>query len=81
MPDCKQRGDVSEDTSPFFLSPRQVAVLGFAAQGLTTVGTANELGIAERTVRKHLRKARGHLQAENTTHAVAIAITKGFIRL
>lgn len=81
MPDRNKRGDALIDASPFFLSPRQAQVLAFMAQGLTTVATANRLGVAERTVRKHLRNARWHLGAENTTHAVAIAITKGFIRL
>ena len=76
MPDCvSEPGRVERSTRPFFvLSDRQRAALELSAQGWTDFQIARQMGIATRTVRHHLERARQNLQAINTTHAVAIAV-------
>lgn len=83
MPDCvSEPGRVEQSTRPFFvLSTRQVSVLSLAAKGWTDFQIARQLGIATRTVRHHLEKARCNLQALNTTHAVAIAVAQNLIEV
>lgn len=66
---------------PFFLSKRQREVLTYAAQGLTDRATARQLALSPRTVRAYLQQARRTLGAVNTTHAVAIAVGHGLIKL
>ncbi len=61
------------------LSERQAECLGLAAQGLTWRQIALELGISPGTVRGHLLRARERLGAENTTHAVALALGRAAI--
>lgn len=81
MPDCvSEPGRVDGSTRPFFiLSDRQRMALELSAQGWTDFQIAREVGIATRTVRHHLEKARQNLHALNTTHAVAIALQKNLI--
>ncbi len=71
----------SIDGLPFFLSPRQKAVLALAAGGCTNRDIALRLGLKVRTVRHYLAEARRRLGASNTTHAVAIAVARGLIDL
>lgn len=66
---------------PFCLSPREAQVLQLAACGLTADLTARRLAISERTVRGYLSAARLKLRAENTVHAVAVALTHGLIAI
>lgn len=61
------------------LSVREKVILTFAANGSNALLTANTLGISELTVSKHLSNARVKLDARNTTHAVAMAITHEII--
>lgn len=65
--------------APFCLSRRQRQTLQLAAQGLTDKAISWRLGIAPRTVRAHLERARLALGAINTTQAVAAALTAGLI--
>ena len=82
MPDRNESEAMCDQTHrPFSLSPRQTQVLVLAAQGLTLVGIGNRLFLTERTIRKHLGDARNKLNAINTTHAVAIAITNQLIEI
>ncbi|MBN1991340.1 MAG: helix-turn-helix transcriptional regulator [Anaerolineae bacterium] len=64
---------------PFFLSKRQAEALKLAAGGRTAKQIGMEMGICPRTASAHLQAARRQLRAANTTHAVAMAITMGFI--
>lgn len=66
---------------PFYLSPRESQVLRLAARGLTADLTARRLTLSERTVRGYLSSARLKLRADNTVHAVAVAITHGLISI
>jgi len=61
------------------LTPRELGVLQWAAEGKTTRDTSAILQIHHRTVEMHLKSAREKLDALNTTHAVARALAHGFI--
>ncbi len=61
------------------LTPRELGVLQWAAEGKTTRDTSAILQIHQRTVEMHLKSAREKLDALNTTHAVARALTHGLI--
>jgi DNA-binding NarL/FixJ family response regulator len=56
------------------LTPRDVTVLGFLAQGWTTSDIAHELAYAESTIKKEVHIIVHRLGAKNRTHAVAMAI-------
>ena len=70
---------VNADGPVFVLSPRQREALSLAARGLTDIESARAMQVAPRTVREHLRAARLKLRAVNTTHAVAIALSRQLI--
>lgn len=61
------------------LSPRETETLSLAAQGLTDVEISRRLFLAARTVRMYLGSARRKLNANNTTHAVALGLVQGLI--
>jgi DNA-binding NarL/FixJ family response regulator len=79
MPDRETTPGQSEKDCPFFLSPRQRQVLALAARGLTSREIALQLTIEPGTVGNHLSRAREALGAQNTTHAVVIALVRGLI--
>lgn len=61
------------------LTPREVDVLKLLARGLRNKEIADELFIAERTVKIHVGNILGKLQATNRTEAVAIALNMGLL--
>ena len=61
------------------LSERQKSVLSLAAAGLTNQEIGRRLAITHSTVREHLLAIRRSLRALNTTHAVAIAVSRQLI--
>ncbi len=63
------------------LSPRELQCLDLLARGLSNGGIAENIGIKTPTVAMHLANARAKLKAESREHAIAIAITKGLVRL
>ncbi len=63
------------------LSPRELQCLDLLARGHSNEGIAKSIGIKTPTVAMHLANARNKLKAGSREHAVAIAITKGFVRL
>ncbi|GIK42426.1 MAG: hypothetical protein BroJett011_62590 [Chloroflexota bacterium] len=69
-------GQSTDDGLPFLISSRQQEVLYLAAMGQTDRAIARNLAIAPRTVRAHLQAIREALGARNTTHAVAIALSR-----
>lgn len=77
------RADVhTEPLAPVFrcgLTPRDVVVLGFLAQGWTTASIAHELAYAESTIKKEVHIIVHRLGARNRTHAVAMAIRDALI--
>jgi DNA-binding NarL/FixJ family response regulator len=56
------------------LSPRDVTVLRFLAEGWTTAAIARELAYAESTIKKEVHLIVHRLGARNRTHAVAMAV-------
>lgn len=63
------------------LTPRELECLTFLAMGHSNVGIATEVGIKSPTVAMHLANARQKLNAASREHAVAIAITRGLIKI
>lgn len=61
------------------LTPREIEILGWTAQGKSRWEAGKILGISEETVKTHLEKARSKLGAANTTHAITIAFMRGLI--
>lgn len=63
------------------LSPRELQCLTLLAQGHSNDGIAQNIGIRPPTVAMHLANARSKLRAVTREHAVAIAVSKGLIKL
>lgn len=63
------------------LTPREVEVLTYTAQGLANKEIAYRLGTAEGTVKAHVRNILGKLGASDRTHAVTIAIQRGILHV
>ena len=79
------RGDVAEKITEHMgekgLSIREEQVLSLIAQGLRNKGVAEALSISEETVKMHVKNVMHKLSANDRTHAVAIAIQRGFIEV
>jgi DNA-binding NarL/FixJ family response regulator len=63
------------------LTPRELEVLGFVAQGLSNKEIGDRIGTAGGTVKIHLQNILSKLGAADRTHAVAIAIQRNLLRL
>lgn len=63
------------------LTPRETQVLTHVARGEANRDVALSLGIAEETVKAHMKSILAKLQANDRTHAVAIALRRGIIEL
>jgi len=63
------------------LSPRELEVLTWTAQGLSGWEISEKIKISSHTVKEHLDRARLKLGAKNKTHAASIGIARGLIRL
>jgi DNA-binding NarL/FixJ family response regulator len=63
------------------LSEREMEVLRSAASGNSNKRIGVHLGIAEDTVKAHVRTILAKLDARDRTHAVAIAVKRGIISL
>jgi DNA-binding CsgD family transcriptional regulator len=66
-------------TTPKSLTPREIEVLTWIAQGKTHREIAAILGISKRTVSEHAATAIRKLNAISASHAVAISIRNGLI--
>jgi len=62
------------------LTPREIEVLALAAQGNTSDQIADILRLTRRTVDAHVQAILPKLEAANSAHAVAIALTAGIIK-
>jgi DNA-binding NarL/FixJ family response regulator len=63
------------------LSARETEVLRLIAAGHRNKSVANVLSITEDTVKMHVKNCMSKLSAHDRTHAVTIAIQRGFITL
>lgn len=61
------------------LSPREVDAMTLLAIGYSRAQVADTLSISEHTLRVYIESARFKLGAQNTTHAVSRALTRGLI--
>lgn len=59
------------------LSARELQIIERIALGLSAKEVAIELGIAHRTVERHIENARYKMRARNKTHMVAKAVICG----
>lgn len=66
---------------PLRLSPRETEVMRWIACGKTSGDIARLLSISEDTVNAHVKNACLKLDAVNKTHATAIALVHGVIRM
>ncbi len=65
----------------FPLSPREIECLALAARGMSSQEIGFKLGIAERTANYHFANIVGKLGVLNRKEAIAVAISKGMIRI
>jgi DNA-binding NarL/FixJ family response regulator len=72
---------VVEHLSQKGLTGRELAVLERIAAGRRNKNIAQDLGIGEETVKMHVKHILAKLGASDRTHAVTIAIQRGFISL
>lgn len=63
------------------LTPREREVLAWVAQGKSAGEVAEILQIARRTVNEHVQTVVRKLAALNRTHAVAIAVRDGIVKV
>src|SRR6202161_2149295 len=61
------------------LSPREIEVLRMVGEGCSNKMVADHLKISEDTVKGHMRSILSKLNANDRTHAVMIAVKRGFI--
>jgi len=61
------------------MSQRELDVLDCIARGLSSKQCGRELGIASRTVERHVENLRNKLNARNKPHLVAKALSGGLI--
>lgn len=61
------------------LSPREIEVLGTISEGNSNKIVADKLDITEDTVKGHVSSIMSKLQANDRTHAVLIALRRGFL--
>lgn len=63
------------------LTTREIEVLRLVAAGCSNKRVSAELEVSEETVKAHMRSILGKLSANDRTHAVTIAIKRGFIEV
>lgn len=71
--------EVAEHISADALSEREIEVLSRVAKGSANKVVADELDITEDTVKGHMKNILSKLGANDRTHAVLIAIKRGFL--
>ena len=63
------------------LTARELEILEFVAQGLSTKEVAQQIDIAPRTVDRHIENIRLKLRAKNRTHMIACAVIAGLLQV
>jgi DNA-binding NarL/FixJ family response regulator len=72
--------EIAEYTGTDSLTGREIEVLETVSAGCSNKIVAAQLGIAEDTVKTHMKSILGKLYANDRTHAILIAIKRGFVR-
>lgn len=78
-PDVAQQ--MAEHSAEDALSERELEVLRGVVRGRSNKIIAEELAISEHTVKNHLKSILSKLNADDRTHAVTIALKRGYIEL
>jgi DNA-binding NarL/FixJ family response regulator len=73
--------NLAEHLSDEPLTPREIDVLSHATEGNRNRDIAKRLFISEETVKVHIKHILSKLGATDRTHAIALAVRRGFIRL
>lgn len=74
--------NVAKEQAPSHpLTPRELEVLGWVAHGKTALEIGDLLGITKRTIDEHVQRVVRKLNAENRTHAVAIALRNKIVEI
>lgn len=63
------------------LTAREQQVLELIAQGLSAKEAAQAIGIAPRTVERHIENVRLKIRARNRTHMVTLALELGLLQI
>jgi DNA-binding CsgD family transcriptional regulator len=63
------------------LTSREIEIITWAARGKTYGEISVLLSISKDTAKDHMEHARSKLKAKNKTHAIAIALSSGLIKL
>jgi two-component system, NarL family, response regulator DegU len=63
------------------LTPREIEILEYIAQGFLNKQIAAELGISEQTIKNHVTSILRKLNANARTEAVVVAIRQGLIKI
>ena len=72
-------GEIASYLGSDLLSEREVAILSLVALGKANKQVAWQLSISEQTVKSYLKSIFEKLGAQDRTHAVTIAVGRGFI--
>lgn len=70
---------LAENVASQALSQRELEVLRYVSHGCSNKVVASELAVSEDTIKSHMRSILGKLQANDRTHAVMIAMKRGFL--
>ena len=70
---------IAEHAADDFLTDRELDVLRGVAKGNSNKIIASDLNISEHTVKNHLKSILSKLDASDRTHAVMIALKRGFL--
>jgi DNA-binding NarL/FixJ family response regulator len=72
---------IAEHAADDSITPRELDVLRGVANGSSNKIIASDLRISEHTVKNHLKNILAKLAANDRTHAVTIAVRRGFLDL
>lgn len=73
--------DLARHEAAEHLTQRELEVLALISKGLANKLVADRLGIREDTVKAHVTSILNKLKANDRTHAVTIALQRGFLEL
>ncbi|QDE40900.1 response regulator transcription factor [Luteibacter pinisoli] len=75
------RRDIATHAGSEQLTKRELSVLKLAAMGYGNREIGEALGVSEETIKSRIRSILGKLDASDRTHAVTLAIQRGFLEL
>lgn len=71
--------DIAEHVGAGQLTVREVEVLRCVSTGISNKAVADMLGLSEDTIKGHMRNVLAKLHANDRTHAVRIALQRGYL--